>query len=366
MDTIDQMHSKILNNIENLAKCKEKILQTDPEIIAHKLKINPQFMTKEELNIIKEELTQYNLKQIKTKYLLETNIVLEQYEENIIDIDVTRQNYANIINNIEVVNQIEFIAKKYRKIYPNTKIFKLNISKPQCMNDLFVCDDCGGQMNNIQNTCQIECEDCGKMEPVIGIEFGTYSIYQYESHANQKKRDQRDPKKHYYNWMNNIFGKIQPKNYDEVRQKIVDYKERCNKDLRKNKKPQKELRNILKKLGLTKFNDYTTYILKDIWDIHPPEFSIDDLNRHSSFYDKIIKIYNKIFIKSDKKNCPYCPFFIGHIFYMMFPYQPEKLQILNFIHRQEPKTMKKREEDFRLICLQDDELEYKPLDTAKF
>jgi hypothetical protein len=272
-----------------------------------------------------------------------------QQEEHIDDTedDIESQDdyFNNFLNDnfIDPVNQIISRIKHQINSAKNIKIEvqQKKINYEQC--------DCGTNMSTNTLTSELKCINCGLIVTLYGIDFGDYQL-NYDN--NKNKNGSYDPNRHYKFWMDRIQGK-EKKNIDKkIKNKITNSVERNNYKINN----VHDMRRILRITHLTNYNDHSSLLIKECFNIAPPQLSEKMLINVGIKFNRIMYLLN--LITGGSGNRPYYPYFIYKIFEDEIDTFAEKkyyiqddlkkLEILkdNFIHLQSDETVIKHDKLF--------------------
>ena len=156
-----------------------------------------------------------------------------------------------------------------------------------------------------------------------------------------------NPNRHFAEWLNQILGKIIPKDKEALKT-IRRYIKRNNiREI-----SPESLRNILKDLGLSKYYKYTSFFFKELTNYGPPSIPEELMYRANFMFKNIVKTRTKICEEETSfgKNNPSYPYLIYKIFDFILPISDtESRRIFQFIHLPSDATLKKRDAEWNII-----------------
>ena len=257
--------------------------------------------------------------------------------------EVIYDQYVSFLTNEEIREQIEKIATvifnkatpimaplihSFKQIGETQNFVKINSNR---------CD-CGELYQLRPNMSDMICKGCGNVEIIEGMYF---------ENQDATRNTPYRPSKHCQVWVARIFGIERDKIPEEVKDKIKDCMARDNV-----KQPGCELiRQYLKELKMTKFNNNVVKIRREITGIGPPIPSDQQLNNIYIKYSQIDDLYTKV--KTDKeKSRRYYPCFIRKAIEMEYNNKPrDRDMILEGIHLQDKTTTERNDEIYEKICI---------------
>lgn len=253
---------------------------------------------------------------IMIQYLLEIDYMLSTIDSEIKYIQELKPCNAELsLRAYSLLKNINFINDR-------TALDGVNLPRSE-----IVCETCGSK----------ECIDCGENYNVVALPEETKKGATQNSH---------DPLKHYKIWINKIHG-FEKK---EIPEEVVERIKHCIKRDRLVKRDItiKVLRKYLKDLNLTDYNSDIVLLSIRVGGPQPPRLCAEDKETHCNYFKHIMAILDKI--ENGESNRPYYPSFIYKIYDHMFKNEPEKREILKFIHIQSKKTTCKFNKLFERIC----------------
>jgi hypothetical protein len=238
-----------------------------------------------------------------------------------------------------IAKQLEFLAS----IEIPTNFDKIDYKR---------CTSCGAMMEINAELSELQCA-CGLTSKIIGMVFRDDQFYPQE--GQKSKHGGYDPSRHFKFWIDRIQG-IENKEFppeDSARIDAMITRERMDRM----SLTIHNMRNILKELQLTKYNDHAVLLVITHGGVPPPRLTIDENKKMSILFRKVMSIYEEV-IESGNK--PYYPYFIYKIIETEFRGNREKLQLLNYIHLQSRDTVIKNDKIYEKICARSDGLIYSP------
>jgi len=355
--SIENSHNNILHKILLLKECFKIIINIEcPE---HVNKLRTYFM-----------LLYDN---INNDYELRTSSFLSKYYDKkyikkygVRDISYLYNNMINYYNN-SLIRCIHFVIE-FSKIYNIKKedIIKINriynnFKKPNPSKGIIeikynICS-CGDTMEIDSFNSELYCYKCGKTVFLYGSVFYDNGNY---ININNTKQGCYDPSRHCKIWVQRIQGK---ENID-IKKDCIDKIKKClirDKNTIKNNILCEHIRNYLKEIKYTEYNDNIPYIRKIIFNIEPPSLNIDELRKLYNLFDKSIDVFDDI-KSSDKSNTMYYPYIIYKILDNILKPGMRKRKILECIHLQGRETLISNDNEWRKICKHIKHLKYKPTD----
>jgi hypothetical protein len=276
------------------------------------------------------------------------NIDVEINVDSLPEMEIQKQKqfildqYLGFISGENVCEKIELLAKKifstatlvmaplihdFNQIGSTGSFVKINSNKCEC----------GGDFQIRPITSDMFCTKCGNVEIIEGTYF---------DNMDGNRNAPYKPSKHCQNWVSRIFGIERIKIPDDVKDKIKDCMVRDNV-----KKPNCELiRQYLKELKITKYNNNIVKIRREITGIGPPTPNDQQIINICTRFAQIDEIYMKIKSKEEKSR-RYYPFFIRKAIEIEYSEHPkDKEMILEGIHIQDRSTTEKHDEIYEKIC----------------
>ncbi len=351
--TIDSLNANILTKIQWLGEVLEVFNGYELEAIHEKQVTNS-------INYLNDTKNTYefgSIEILKNYYISSCN---EEKKKNYMlftEFIITE----NIIGKLK---NVFLICKKINKYY--------NFNNKDCDNKIngyeYLCVDveishtkyimcsCGNKQFIESKTSEFICH-CGKIEKLYGVVFEDEQFFYQE--GQRTKHGKYEPTKHCKYWVDRIQAK-ESSDITEIIDKIKSKIKRDNVYL-ENVSCQ-IIRNYLKELKKTKYNDNVPLIRKVITGIEPPQLTEHELKLIYFYFRRVIHIFNKI-KPDDKNNSPYHPFFIYKIIENILKNKKDKkrkLEILECIHLQSRDTLISHDTIWESICKQLDDFTYTP------
>jgi hypothetical protein len=269
--------------------------------------------------------------------------------------------FSSILLKLEDTEEITNINKQYIGV----KIV-YNIEEESTSN----CE-CGESMIIDKELAELKCMVCGCVTNICGTVFDNTQIYTPD---NKKPNPGRfKPNKHLHEWLHNILGiksmEIAAKHNITEEQVFEKLRVSISSDpaLKIRQLTIKEIRKQLKNNHLTFLNKYSTYILKKISGIKPPDLPADVYQELLNYCILVLEVYEKIKYQNDLKNINkyYYPYYIYKTADAIWPENSPYRKMLNFIYLQKEDSIKEKDEKWKLICGQIERFYYQPTDIYK-
>lgn len=229
---------------------------------------------------------------------------------------------SNISHNLEFAKKVKIVLKT-------------NVRYQQCR-------QCGCQMIIDHSRSEMFCEYCGIVDTLVG------KLQQIEYANTDKVQSAKDDvSRHLKKWLHYIQGTNQIENitkYEEDLSKIKNHIEIHQVDV--NSLNVAKMRKILKDVNMTDYNYNCTKLIVDCGGPAPPTLSTYEFERVCMYVQKIFSIKKTLKKPCNKK--PYYPYYIYKVFENILP--EEKKPLMNYVHFQDPKTLKKCDLEFKDIC----------------
>jgi len=245
-------------------------------------------------------------------------------------LDTIQKPHANTVIKVYPQRLIECIEIYQQKIdsLPKVSIIAMDICQ------------CGAKMKiDLESGC-ISCSVCGLFqESALALFKEDRSASSTETQ--KVKSNTYKVSKHFETWLNRILAiEVRPGAHLLV-PKIKEYFK--NIGVPKDLIEYTGIRNYLKKNSLNDYYESVSWFLKEVTGRTPPELTDTERMDIAYRFDVIIETFDKIRNSTDVKPSgrTYYPFFIYKIIQTKFANNPEKLRLLNYIHVQNEKTLKK-------------------------
>lgn len=293
------------------------------------------------------------------------------YQMEIKDLD--KQMYYNKFlklldteNIISKLNKISNNCKRLRK----SSIDNKNIEQAYVELDNIPIDDIN-ILEISSNVCQCKnsfiirsktsesvCNKCGLTEKLYGVVFDDSQFFFQEGH--RTKHGKYDPGKHCKFWID----RIQAKESTEIPELLINKIISCIKadGIWLHDVTCVIIRDYLKYLKKTTYNDHVPLIRKLITGVEPPQFTDKEHKLINMYFSRVIQIYNKT-KPTSKPNCPYHPFFIYKIVEQILNKPEDKKrrqEILSNVHMQSRETVIINDIIWEPICNEIPEFVYIP------
>ena len=188
--------------------------------------------------------------------------------------------------------------------------------------------DCDCQM--VYDEFEMVCYSCGKIEPACPTILHD-DVLLLKQEGQLFKPAKFNPSKHFKEWIDLILGRATflPTNVLEA----------CAND-----KTVEDIRNSLKAIKRADLNKFSSHIYYGVTGKEIPKVSEENIIRAQYIFIRVIDARKQI-NELINKNMIYYPYYIFKIFELL-----GEIDILKFIHLQNPKTLKKNDDEWRLIC----------------
>lgn len=316
------------------------------------------------------------IEQIETIYELGSIDILSSYSKNKNNRKTKKYIYIKFMNFVEQENILGRIKRVYKKcklynkkyyikdeninlLFEDYDFSNINISYSQKNNEY--CE-CGNKFRIESKTSEMICISCGSTKKLYGIVFEDEHFFYQE--GTRTKHGKYDPTKHCKFWLD----RIQAKENTEIPPEVIDSIKKCIKrdDFYLEQLNCPIIRQYLKTLRLTNYNDHVPLILKIITGKEPAQLKENELKIVYIYFSRVIQIYNRT-KPNNKPNCPYHPFFIYKILEQILK-TPEQVKrkknILSCIHLQSRETLIENDILWKTICYEIKEFEYIPTDGS--
>tara|TARA_B100001758_G_scaffold247645_1_gene266363 strand:+ start:7085 stop:8335 length:1251 start_codon:yes stop_codon:yes gene_type:complete len=273
----------------------------------------------------------------------------------------------NIIDNSKIKDKLYILISNIKHNNNNIKNQIIDDKKNNIIKNHYysICNICNNyneyDLNNLQY--KLICKVCGKIHILYGtIQDQYYNTNMYDSNNNNISG--YDPSKHCKFWLDRIQAKeninIDPKCLDAIqllieRDKLVD----------KKKITCKKIRQYLRIINYSKYNENVSLIRKIITNISPPEISPTELHLINKYFINVIKVYRKCKPKN-KQNCLYHPYIIYKLIELVIKDKKKQINLLNCIHLQSAATLVINDKIWKKICSQIDYFKYYNTDRNKY
>ncbi len=211
-----------------------------------------------------------------------------------------------------------------------------------------MCPKCSAPYDIEEKKCEFICKPCGRIEKMYGVVFEDEQFFYQE--GQRTKHGKYYSIKHAKLWTD----RIQAKENTKIPKRVINaVKRRIRRDNIWIEIIDCEIiRNYLKQLKLTTYNNHIPLIKKIITKKDPPQFTDHELRLLYMHFSTVIQIFNKI-KDADKSNCPYHPYFIYKIVEQLLNKpadQERKKEILSCIHLQSRETLIENDKMWFQIC----------------
>lgn len=279
---------------------------------------------------------------------------------------ITGENYYGKLKQcIEIIDVFYSYLETFKNKNNELKILKSLVSKFNRSKintsikliDYDICS-CGTKMVIFPEKSELVCQKCGKTDTLYGTVFEDTQFYNQE--GQRSKHGCYDPSRHCKFWVN----RIQAKENIDIPKEIIDLLLQCIKrdgikDCRR--LMCNNIRNYLKEINKTEFNDHIPLIKKIIIGNAPPQLTESELRKLYNLFDKSVNAFELI-KPDDKSNTMYYPYIIYKILDNMLQNGMRKKRILECIHLQSRETLIANDNMWEKICKLVSGLDYRPTD----
>jgi len=253
---------------------------------------------------------------------------------------------------------IKLLTMKISKLINELKNIYIDINYSDG-NNYYYCS-CGEKML-ISESSEIKCL-CGQTKLLKGtiIERG---VQMGQTEDEKIPSSGYSSNKHYKYWIEKILAnehkELKPDEISIIERKLAEKKLTGTSA---KKMLYKHMRAILKESvpSLSYLNQHIPFLMKKFNGPEPPVFSFNELKTNAIIFDKIISVHDSL-NNDDRNNREYYPYFILKAFetqFMILPndnketreYKLSKLNVVKFIHLQNPQTVKKHDLKYKQIC----------------
>jgi hypothetical protein len=218
---------------------------------------------------------------------------------------------------------------------------------------------CGGEMKIFPTSSELICSSCGCVMILYGTVFEDTQFYNQE--GQRSKHGSYEPSRHCKFWV----CRIQAEGSTEIPVKCIDQIVECiRRDgiFDRRKLMCARVREYLKEIKCTDYNDYVPLIRKIITGIVPPQLTRDETRQLHNIFDKCVNEYENVKPIS-KRNKMYYPYIIYKILdHIITKNGIRKKRILECIHLQSRDTLITNDNIWEKICENIDGVDYKPTD----
>lgn len=207
---------------------------------------------------------------------------------------------------------------------------------------------CGTKLNVCLDTGIMNCPSCGRhYESVIVVFNEERGLPNNDSQ--KTKSNTYKVSKHFETWLNRILAIEVKAGITALVPKMKDYFHSVG--IPRDLITYGIIRNYLKKYKLKDYYESVSWLLKEVTGRMPPELTDPERMDIAYRFDVIIDTFDRIRHDSDEKPTgrTYYPFFIYKIIQTKFARYPAKLKLIDYIHVQSEKTLKKNEKWYALI-----------------
>lgn len=314
-----------------------------------------------------------------TKYDYESgsiNILAQYYSsQDVSQRSIIYRKYINFLNQDNVVGKINHAHIFCKRIYNSYDLdeeedIKLLLAKFNyhaldagalaCEADVRERCSCGGSFVKQSNTSETLCHICGRTEKMPGVVMLDDTYFYLNQENNRNKHSGYDPTKHCKFWVDRILARENT----EIPEKLITRIKECIRrdNIYKNRLTCDIIREYLKDLKYSKYNNHVPLIKKIITNVEPPQLTDYEMKILFAKFSKVIQIYNKI--KPDNmQNCKYHPFFIYKILEQIINRAEDayrKSELLASIHTQSSETLIVNDTIWQSICEVLPEFKYVP------
>jgi hypothetical protein len=260
----------------------------------------------------------------------------------------------NIIGDIKrIYTCLKRIEKSYKLTHKDLpELFKryeyANVDEVYDETNSDICPTCKINYSIDEQTSEFACRECGRTEKMYGVVFEDEQFFYQE--GQRTKHGKYDLIKHCRFWVD----RIQAKENTDIPHAVINAVKKC---IRRDKLwidnvTCESIRDYLKQLKITNYNNNIPLIRKIITGKEPPTLSDYEIKLIFMYFSSVIPIFNKIKDPS-KSNCPYHPYFIYKIVEQILdkPYESNRRkEILSCVHLQSRETLIENDNLWFRIC----------------
>lgn len=279
--------------------------------------------------------------------------------QELIENEPDRVTEVNVYTNFYDV--VQNYVEQYEQIKPHMSIEREIID---------VCDLCNGKMTIFQDTSELRCDVCGNIMTLEGTVFEDNQFYTQQGQCTKHKK--YDARRHCKKWMDQNQAKenktFPQEDVDAINEKAQAYYTRNGKLRSMRGLKCKQLREWLKELGLTKYNQNTPLLRKIITSqngkaVIPPQLKYDEEQKILALFSRAMDVYDQLMeekitdtSKKRRNNKPYYPYVLFKILCIVLKPGARLRGLIECIHLQSDTTLKNHDIVWKQICqrLQDE------------
>ncbi len=274
--------------------------------------------------------------------VIRTNNIISKIDDIIVSL---RACFAGLTNEAylapdSIQTLITYESAGIINMFQNIDNYDINMQSASISNKRCIC---GGTLISSCDSAEARCIEC-----CLIIHYDAdYVMNNHISYTPKKVNTSNDKyKRHLHLWIDRIQA-VDGKRFDpEVLAKIRGVFDKIR--ISPKGITCSLMRSTLKELGLTSLNDYVPSLVKEFGGQCPPLLQSDEREQLEKRFDRVIELY--AIVNPNAANYIYYPYFIYKILEIMFQNNPEKLEILKFIHFQSNSTIIKNDKYYRDIC----------------
>lgn len=359
LNIYNDQHIEKSNSIINSIEKSNSIINSNNNLHIHNIEKTIDFVINiEKYNLMKNDFYKY----------------LNEYESNEI-LDINNDN-INIYTRINLIMKYtEDFVNKYKIQYKAQFLQYINsynsliIKDKQNIIKYNMC--CDSLMKHISNSSEMKCDKCNR---IISDYDSNYDDSNYD-----KGKTKYDSSKHCKDWLQQIQAKniVTTKNLENDRIRIEELLKKKNIYVSSKNNvlfiPCSKIREILKELKLSIYNNHIPYMRKLITGYIPEQLTLFEEEKIIYIFEMAEKSYEILNKKNSTKgkknpNTPYYPYFIYKILEIILEKNVKKLNsLLECIHIQSDETLFSHDNNWKSICDITPILngKYKPTDKYK-
>jgi hypothetical protein len=291
----------------------------------------------------------------------------------------TKEEYLRKISTSGYIGKLENIILSCEPLITNKTKFKdyyeqfkkTVVIDTVAKTNIEICYLCGGTVTIDCLKSELQCtnSDCMAIYELTGTIFDDTQMFSQESQ--KSKSGTFNPNRHFQRWWDHILArepeeeigeKSDPKNL--IGEKLLD---KCRKIVIRDKLVLRmltvnQVRQMLQELKMTKYNCNVPLIMKKLTGIGPPRLSDELAVRVENLFTKAIEIEEAIRPMS-RTNRNYYSYYIFKILDFLIPEDDlENRRVLYYIYMQSKDTVESDDIEWKKICAELKEIEYKPTD----
>lgn len=269
----------------------------------------------------------------------------------------------------------ESMAARFHEEY-----YGYHISFPVKRSSNNTCSVCGGTMHTREITSELMCGGCGNITMLVGTIFDDTQFYNQQGQSSKYKKYAFI--RHGSKWLRQIQAKenkvIPPAHIKAIADKAVQEYTRGGLLRSMTCMTCREIRQWLKELKLTRYNNHAPLIRKIVTSMYgaaiaPPQLTREEEEIMLADFSQIMVLHEEIsndrdllllFGKECIKNKFYYPFVIMKILQHHLAHDARLRELISCIHFQKDTTLAKNDATWERICQRMPGYVYQPTDST--